>query len=66
MFVRCIICIRDALELVHEVGKLIKFLPKRLHLFSTRLSDSDKYTISMKLLCTTRWTARTGAIDAIL
>ena len=63
---RSIICIRDALELVREVGKLIKLSPKRLHLFSTRLSESDDYTVSLKSLCTTRWTARTGAIDAIL
>ena len=63
---RNIICIRDALELVREVGKLIKLSPKRLHLFSTRLSESDECTVSLKSLCTTRWTARTGAIDAIL
>ena len=46
---RSIICIRDALEFVREVGKLIKHSPKRLHLFSTRLSESDEYTVRRRL-----------------
>ena len=54
---RNIICIRDALELVREVGKLINLSPKWLHLFSTKLDESNESTVSLKSLCMTRWTA---------
>ncbi len=63
---RKIVVLRDALELVREITKLIKFSPKRLHLFASKLKESDDSTVSLKSLCPTRWTARTAAIDSIL
>ena len=62
---RRIVCIRDALEVCREVTNLIRFSPKRLHLFSLNLTSSYG-GVSLKPLSTTRWTARTAAIDAIL
>ena len=61
-----VICIRDGLETVREISNLIRYSPKRLHLFSSKLSQSSDDAVSLKPLCPTRWTARTAAIDAIL
>lgn len=58
-------CIRDALETAKEIGKLIRYSPKRSHLFATKLQESSD-GVTLKPLCPTRWTARTAAIEAIL
>lgn len=63
---RKLICIRDALEVCREITGLIRFSPKRLHLFSSKLAVSSSGGPSLKPLSTTRWTARTAAIDTIL
>ena len=63
---RNIVCLRDAIETVREISKLIRFSPKRLHLFSSKLQEAGDSTVNLKPLCPTRWTARTAAIDAIL
>ena len=64
---RQILTLRDALDIVREIGKLIKYSPKRSHLFSQKLVETNSDSvITVKLLCTTRWTARTSAIDAVL
>ena len=59
-------CIRDAIEIVKEVGKLILYSPKRLYLFSSTLHQASDIGVSLKLLCPTRWTDRTVAINATL
>ena len=58
----------DAMETVREISNLIRFSPKRLHLFSSKLNQEETTEAAVKLkpLCPTRWTARTGTIDAIL
>ena len=58
--------IRDALDTVKEIAKLIKISAKRSHLFSEKLAQPDISGVSIKRLCPTRWTARTGAIEAVL
>ena len=58
--------VRDSLELVREIVKLIKFSPKRTTLFNTMKSQLSSEAQSLKPLCPTRWTVRTGAIKAIL
>ena len=59
--------LRDALDTVQEIGKLIKFSPKRSHLFHQKLFEADSESVvTVKSLCTTRWTARTSAIEAVL
>lgn len=62
---RKLVCLRDALELCRETINLIRFSPKQLHLFSRNLATSDA-GVTLKPLSTTRWTACTAAIDAIL
>jgi len=47
------------------MGHLAGFSPKRAHL-SQNLSQSDTQGVNIKPLCPTIWTARTGAIGAIL
>ena len=61
-------CIRDALETVIEISTLIRYFPKRLHLFMTKLNspESDSRAVTLKPLCATRWTARTPAIHAVI
>ncbi len=58
--------IRDAIDLVSEIVKLIKYFPKRKQLFSEKLLGSDSPNIGVKPLCPTRWTLRMEAINAIL
>ena len=58
---------RDALELCTDIYKLIKFSPKRSHLFTTMLQASDdSHVVELKPLCPTRWTVRTASIDAVI
>jgi len=54
--------LRDALETVREI-KLINFSLKRKHLSMKLCNDEG---VTLKPLCPTRWTVRTGAIDAVL
>ena len=59
--------IRDALDIVREIGNFIRFSPKRTHLFNHKLSEANSDTVvTIKSLSTTRWTARTSAIEAVL
>ena len=59
--------LRDALDTVREIAQLIKFSPKRAHLFSEKLADQEEAVgVTIKVLCATRWTARTGAIGAVI
>ena len=58
--------VRDSLQLVMEIIKLIKFYPKHVTLFSTIKSQLSPETQNLKPLCPTWWTIRTGAINTIL
>lgn len=63
---RQIPALKDILDIVREIGKLIKYSPKRSHLFGQKLVESDSDSVlTVKLLYATRWTARTAAIDAV-
>ena len=61
-----LVFLRDALEVVREIAKLIKFSPKRASLFSQVLVQPDNTGVTIKPLCLTRWTARHVAIEAVL
>ena len=63
---RKITLLRDALDTVREIAQLIRFSPKRSHLFNEKLAQSDGPGVSIKPLCVTRWTAITVAIEAVL
>ncbi|XP_062511818.1 zinc finger MYM-type protein 1-like [Corticium candelabrum] len=71
--------LKNTLDLVREIAKLIKFSPKRQELFSQNLqqnltvesnadeaSTGPKRLIGIKPLCPTRWTVRTAAINAVI
>ena len=60
-----LVYIRDSLLTVREISNLIRYSPKRLHLFSSKLHNSDE-GVTLKPLCPTRWTARTPALEAVL
>lgn len=59
-------CIHNTLEFVMGVAQLIRYSPKRSSLFDTLRSQVSYDTPTLKPLCPTRWTVRTGAINAIL
>ena len=60
--------IKDALDLVFELVGLIKYSPKREQVFLLHQSQLsiDHDTVSLKPLCPTRWTCRTGSIAAVI
>lgn len=59
-------CIRDALDLVMGLNQLIQLSPKRTSLFQTMQHQVSPGAPTLKPLCPTRWTVRTGAIDSVL
>ena len=65
---RKLICLRDALDTVREITNLICFSPKRTTLFSSLLQQAStpESAVRLKPLCPTRWTARTGTVNAII
>jgi len=58
--------LRDAMDVVREIVGLIKFSPKRTHLFNEKLLQSDGPRCGIKPLCPTRWTVRTEAMQAVI
>ena len=60
--------IRDALSLVNEVCNFIRLSPKRLSLFERMKGESGMSSKlpTLKSLCPTQWTVRTGALLSVL
>lgn len=58
--------VKDALGLVNEVYNLINASPKRLAIYNELRKGSGPDASSLRPLCPTRWTVRTGAIAAIV
>ena len=60
--------LRDALDTVRDIVKLINYSPKRKTLFSEQAHDRSVSCNSsgLKPLCPTRWTVRAEAIDAVI
>ena len=56
--------LRDALDAVKQITRLIKNSPKRAHLLAEKLAQSEVSGVTLKPLCPTRWTVRTGTIGA--
>ena len=55
---------RDCLHLVMELVQLIKWSPKRSSLFEQLKTEMTPGTHDLKPFCLTRWTVRTGTINA--
>ena len=60
------LCIREALDFVKGINDLICCLPKRSSVFELLRAQISTSTSTLKLLCPTRWTVRTAAINSIL
>lgn len=58
--------IREALDLVQELGVFISFSAKRSSLMESLKTQLSVDTPTIKTLCLTRWTVCTGAIQAVL
>ena len=63
---KSIMPIKEALDLAMELEKFIELSPKRSHLFSTLQQQLSPNAPSIKMLCPTLWTVRTGALEAII
>ena len=63
---RKVVLLRNGLDIVQEIVKLIHFSPKQKHQLSKKLSnEGENKGVNIKPPCLTRWTVRTGGIDAI-
>lgn len=64
------ITVRDIMDFIFELVQLIKFSPKRSHLFESLRKDvvinGGESTPRLRTLCPTRWTVRHSSINAIL
>ena len=58
--------IRKALDICGELARLTKLSPKRSAVFDSCKAEMVTESPGIKPLCPTRWTVRTGAVDAIL
>ena len=56
----------DALGTTYEVTKLIKQSPRRDRVFEKIKAQVTTGTISVRMLCTTRWTVRAKAFRSIV
>ena len=63
---RKVCCIKEGLNFAMEVIQLIKLSPKRQAVFESIQSQQDSPNSSIRSLCPTRWTMRTGAMQAIV
>ena len=54
------------MDLIFEVEKLISYSPKREILFLKKELEMSSLAPNLRLLCPTRWTVRTAAVDSIL
>lgn len=55
-----------ALDNTMELCKLIKYTPKHTHVFQQCKQELSVKGTGRRPLCPTRWTVRTGAINAVL
>ena len=58
--------VRDALDLVMGLSQLFRYSPKRTALLNDLQCQLAPQAPSLKPLCPTRWTVRTGAINSVI
>lgn len=56
----------DALDTAYDISKLIKFSPKRNHLFEELKQQFSPDNPGFRVLCPTRWTVRVESLKSIL
>ena len=54
---------KSALEVAHEISKLVKFSPRRDALFQELKKELGPDTVEIRVLCPTRWTVRAEAFS---
>ena len=57
---------KKALDITHEITKLIKYSPRREVLFRSIKDDVSPGTPGIRVLCPTRWTVRAETMDSII
>ena len=57
---------KDALETVHEITKLIKYSPRREVIFQRLKEDLPSNNPGIRVLCPTRWTVRAESIASVI
>ncbi len=63
---KCELLFSYCIDFIMQLVQLIKFSPKRLHLFLSIQKQISLRDSSLKPLCPTRWTVRHFAIDGVL
>ncbi|XP_052249555.1 zinc finger MYM-type protein 1-like [Dreissena polymorpha] len=58
--------LRDTMDTVHEVSKLIKYSPKRDSTLQTLKEEMSPDTPGFRVLCPTRWTVRAASLCSVL
>ena len=59
-------CVRTALGVTSDLANFIRASPKRLALFNKLKNEMSFDTPGLKPLCPTRWTVRTGTLEAVI
>ena len=61
---------KDALDAIHEITKLIKFSPRRDAITHALKAEnelaSNSHTAGVRVLCPTRWTVRGDSLSSII
>lgn len=57
---------KSALEATYETTKLVKYFPRRGHLFDETKDDIAPGTTGVRVLCPTRWTVPAGSMLSII
>jgi len=57
---------RDALETTYEISKLLKYSPKRDHMFEELKKEMAPETPGFRTLCPTRWTVRANSLKSVV
>ncbi len=56
---------RDAMDVTHEISKLVKFSPKRNAIFDKLKDELSPDTPGFRVLCPTRWTVRSKSLKSV-
>ena len=58
---------KDALELTHEITKLIKYSPRRKNIFKkVKESFASSGSPEIRTLCPTHWTVRAESLSSVI
>ena len=57
---------KKALEMMHEITKLVKYSPRRENLFHSIKGEMAPGTPGVRTLCPTRWTVRADSMQSII